>query len=91
MPTNDTTSDTTPSWGWALGPAHRDHGLTPDEWHAKSSLGRGSLPGPRLGERWSYHYDCCVQCGETSRAHSGKGLCTRCRMRTRYARAMQQP
>lgn len=32
---------------------------------------------------WSMRHECCVVCGETSRAHASRGECTRCYQRLR--------
>lgn len=36
---------------------------------------------------WSKNYPQCVVCGGTERAHSSKGLCTRCYMRGRNSKS----
>ena len=34
--------------------------------------------GSRLCGRWSYKYECCIECNTTELVHSGKGLCSKC-------------
>lgn len=34
--------------------------------------------------QWTRGHDSCVSCGETTRKHQGRGLCSRCHARSRY-------
>ena len=46
-----------------------------------ASKGRADKPG-----RWSQRYRACRRCRTTTRAHAGRGLCSRCRAAVSRAR-----
>lgn len=39
----------------------------------------------RANGHWARNYDCCVECGQSDRPHSGHGLCVNCAERKRRA------
>src|SRR3970040_1631279 len=42
---------------------------------------RRGLVSNTTGERWSRHYDKCLECGTTERSHQREGLCNVCARR----------
>ena len=37
-----------------------------------------------IGERWSRHYDACVECGKSDSKHNARGVCSRCMQAKAY-------
>jgi hypothetical protein len=44
-----------------------------------------------LDGRWSRKYDCCVECGRTTRPHAANGHCDPCYVRLRGRRLGAKP